>query len=294
MKGFNYLPFARREVLTLPVNQDGGDTGAAGTVTTKLNFLSTGGIRNAIIEDVIIYEGDDTTTSPRSYTTFGNTILARFGVDGKNFLTEHLYDYRTFTDKHCPTAACWDWSMGGRYPYRIFPGEAMKAYLGRCPSVKNDQSVTSDIRAVMFSGVHVNNLEPYMLYQMHKEDEQNDNANTEDLILLTSRHLTCAKDSPIDLYSVSVPEWYSNLGDYSIYVQPLDANDRPFWPDRYWAHILDPQISPIGFGEAGFKVPADETFIVELQNGNLALAGYEQTITVTIRGVIEVRDDRVK
>lgn len=281
----NYLPFARRETVSVPAKISDRVT-AGGSATTNLAEFGTGGARRTIIQDIIIFEGDDDTAGTTNFVGNGGLIVVRIGIDGKQFLTEGLYDYRVMADKMRPNMACWDWSMGGRYPYRLYPGQEMLVLLAPSPAT-SVQVADVDVRAVFFSGRHVKNNEPYHLYH-YKDVERR---TFDDLISMSSPRMCCPYDSPIDLYSVALPDWMVGQGDTQIvYIE--DGNNRPFWTNRHWGHIIDPPCSPIGLGmKNGWAIKPDETLIVELQNGNNAVST-AQDVTVIVRGVLEVEDGR--
>ena len=272
----NYLPFARKEVLAVPA-QIAGQVTTGGQVTTDLARFATDGCRAAILQDVTIFEGTDSTAATTNWAGDGGMILTRFGIDGHMFLTEDLYDYRVLADKMRPNQSVWDWSCGGLFPYRIYPGDRMKVMMG----VPTNTSFL--YRAVMFSGVHVASGEAYHLYANNDDSLR---TTTPDETMLDSPRMACPSDSPIDLYSVSHPIWNNDM-DESVSVYIMDGNDRPFWEDREWENIIDPPTSPISLGASGVRLAPEETFRVELQNGNENVSA-DQNVTVMLRGVLEV------
>ena len=179
--------------------------------------------------------------------------------------------------------------MGGRYPYRLYPGQQMLVLLAASPATSLQVDNVS-VRAVFFSGRHVRRNEPYHLYH-YKDVRRYDAGSGDDLISMASPRMRCPIDSPIDLYSVTLPDWMRASNDTQIiYIE--DGNNRAFWPDRHWGHILDPPCSPISFGmKNGWAIDPDETLVIELQNGNNAVSA-DQDVTVIIRGVLEVEDGR--
>jgi len=284
----NYLPFARRETVSV-LAKVGARVLVGGSSSTNLAEFGTGGVRRAILQDLIIFEGDDDTASDTAFATDGGLLGARIGIDGKQFLTEALYDYRVMADLMRPNMSCWDWSCGGRYPYRLYPGQKMGVLLGASPQTSVQVDSVS-VRAVFFSGRHVKNNEPHHLYH-YQDVRRYDAGSGNDLIAMDSPRMKCPMDSPLDLYSVALPEWMRTSNDTQIiYIE--DGNSRPFWPDRHWGHILDPPCSPISFGmKNGWAIDPDETIVVELQNGNPTVTT-AQDVTVILRGVLEVEDGR--
>lgn len=285
----NYLPFVRRETVTVPPKL-ADKVLVGGSVSTNLTEFGTGGVRRTILQDLIIFEGEDTgNAGAGAFVGDGGLFLARIGIDGKQFLTEDLYDYRVMADLPRPNMTCWDWSCGGIYPYRLYPGQKMSVLLGASP--QNSVQVDSvRARAVFFSGRHVKNNEPHHLY--HYEDVRRYDAGSgDDLLAMDSPRMKCPIDSPLDLYSVTLPDWMRAHNDTQVvYIE--DGNSRPFWTDRHWGHILDPPCSPISLGmKTGWAIDPDETLVVELQNGD-ATDDSERTVTVILRGVLEVEDGR--
>ena len=272
----NYLPFARKEVLSVPA-QIAGQVTTGGQVTTDLARFGTDGCRAAILQDVIIFEGKDDAEATTNWAGDGGMILARFGIDGHMFLTEDLYDYRVMADKPRPNCSVWDWSCDKQFPYRIRPGQEMKVMMG----VPTNTSFV--YRAVMFSGQHVESGEAYHLYANNEDSLR---TTTPDETMLVSPRMKCPGESAVDLFSVSHPIWNNDMGD-TVPVYIMDGNDRPFWEDREWGNIIDPPTSPISFGASGIRLAPEETFRVELQNGNANVTA-NQNVTVTLRGVLEV------
>lgn len=281
----NYLPFARRETVAVPAKL-ANRVLTGGQVTTNLPRMGTAGARRAIIEDIIIFEGTDTTASTTNFATDGGMIKARIGIDGKQFLTEDVYDYRVMADMARPCVTCWDWSRGGRYPYRLYADQEMLVAVG--PSPNNTVQLTDvTVRACFFSGVHVKNNQPYHLYEY--ADVARDGTQY-DLYGFNGQRMRAPKDSAVDLFSLTLPEWLKAMNDTQVvYVE--DGNGRPFWDSREWGHILDPPTSPISLGVAGWAIEPDETLVVELRNDNDSVTA-DQNVTVIVRGVLEVEDGR--
>jgi hypothetical protein len=80
-------------------------------------------------------------------------------------------------------------------------------------------------------------------------------------------------------------------GEHTTRVHIKDGNDRPFWADPQWGHIIDPYTSPIALGPEGWELLADETLRIELRNANPDETT-DHPVTVIIRGVLEVEDGR--
>jgi hypothetical protein len=296
----NYLPFARREVINVPAAISGGKVTTGGFAVTDIARMSSGSTRRAILQDVIINlatENFDLTLPD------GHPLRIRIGIDGRNYMTEDLYDYRVFMDRAHPLAATWDWSCGKRTPYRLYPGQSMKVWMDMSRLALDPQSgAYCDIPlAVMFNGLQVahgspigtKDGEPIILYNRDHPRDRND---TGLIMLRETTRLNCPKESPIDLYSVTIPECV--LGEFllntitsfqTVYIE--DGNERPFWDSRLFTGIVDQPASAISFGYGGVQVDPDETLRIDLENADPTMTN-TIAVWVTYRGVLEVDDGR--
>ena len=93
MMATNFLPFARRQNITIPA----ASGGTLGRVATRFTDLSTGGCVRAHIQDAIIFQGTDWVVGNQysgSYIGATNSFVRmRYGVYGKQYFTENFYDY---------------------------------------------------------------------------------------------------------------------------------------------------------------------------------------------------------
>lgn len=284
----NYLPFQRREVVTVPPKL-AARVLTGGFSVTNLSIMATGGTYRAIVQDIIMQQiGADLLEDGSRF------IRARIGVDGQNYLTEDLYDYRVFMDVGVPLAATWDWSCGGRTPYRLYPGQKMRVLMSRS-LLWSQQTGTYPPVSVCFNGLKVKHgspvgtkedVEPLSLYATLQLPTT---AQAGELYELDSVRMQCPKDSPVDLYSVTVPECYSGVAGQIVYI--LDGNDRPFWQPTTLTNMIDIMASPISLGYGGIVLEPDEKIRVELQNGDVSVTT-DTTMWVTYRGVLEVADGR--
>jgi|GEM_PF-4533325 len=299
----NYLPFARRQVITLQPSLTSGKMTTGGFAVTDLSRMSTGSTQRAIVQDIIFNYGMD--EYPLT-TADGLAFRCRIGIDGRNYMTEDMYDYRVFIDKPLPWASTWDWSCGKRTPYRLYPGQAMKVWMNMSPWDQQAQrQAYLDIPlAAMFNGLQVahgspigtKDGEPILLYG---RDHPRNRTDTGLVMLREYTRFNCPKESPVDLYSVTVPEClsvYALVGTVTapqiVYIE--DGNDRPFWDSRLFTGIIDQMASAISFGYGGVQIDPDESLRVEIENiaPNLSGSGLTTTIWVTYRGVLEVDDGR--
>jgi len=283
----NFLPFARQQKITLPAATD-----AAGpsVVSTRLSDLTTAGCIKAHVNDAMIcltdnagfFEGGDD----------GPRIRMRYGVDGRGYETEEPYDWRCFEDGHVPIGVgCWRWSGVNRdKPYRIFPGEYLRTLI---EYTRGAQSAVTRYPAVLFNGaVATGNRagEPQFLYEAKREVIPA-GAGVERVEIFDS-FLKCPQDGAVDLHSVTFPYW-EFLSTRKYYIE--DAQDRPFWPVREWERIVDPIATTIllndrpGGGDE-YSLDPDQTLTFNFENWD----GTDYEARVTIRGVLEVFDERVE
>jgi hypothetical protein len=276
----NYLPFQRRETVVVPAAL-AARVLTAGFSVTNLSRMSSGSTKRAIVQDIIVYPLDH-----QYQDAIGNQLRMRIGVDGRNYMTEDLYDYRMFHDISHPAKAIWDWSCGKKtqkMTVRMQRSHFWAAQLEDTPI------------SIMFNGLKVPNGspvgtkdgEPIMLYATVFPPV---GTQADELIALVSPRLLCPKDSPVDLYSVTVPESLFGHADSQI-VYILDGNERPFWSVERLADMVSINASPISFGYGGVMLDPDETIRVELENADVGVST-DTSVVVTYRGVLEVEDGR--
>jgi hypothetical protein len=107
-----------------------------------------------------------------------------------------------------------------------------------------------------------------------------------ELFAVDSPRLFCPKDSPVDIYSVTIPEYVPNGATNQI-IYILDGNERPFWDSQFYNNMIDVSASAISFGYGGVRLDPDETIRVELENGDPTVIT-DLHVVVTYRGVLEV------
>lgn len=285
----NYLPFLRREtVIVPPLLADRVSTG--GFAVTDLARMATGGTQKCIVQEIFI--------SPHTYaySTLNNglPIRVRIGIDGIGYMTEDLYDYRVYFDKQMPWCAIWDWSCGKKTPYRLYPGQKMTVMMS--PSSIWEPRVPNTPIAVMFNAMKVahgspvgtKEGEPILLYAPATIVPAT--SQLTDLIALESPRLYCPKDSPVDIYSVTIPECFAAQTNTQL-VYILDGNERPFWDSRVITNTIDIVSSPISFGYGGCQLDPDQTLRLEIENADDTQQS-DISVWVTYRGVLEVDDGR--
>ncbi len=232
----NYLPFQRRETVQVPpALADRVLTG--GFAVSNLARMATGGTKRAIIQDMIVYAPDD------MYETVGAALRMRVGVDGRNYMTEDLYDYRVFMDVTHPLKAMWNWSCGGRTPYRLYPGQKMTVLMSPSPYYDTRSRPNVPI-SVVFSGLKVPNGsqvgtkdgEPFLMYGTVHPPQTGWVAG--ELIHIDSPRFLCPKDGPVDLYSVTLPDYEIGGTPTGQIVYILVGIERPFWDCTQWPNML--------------------------------------------------------
>lgn len=286
----NYLPFVRREPVVIPFRQ-AGRVQTGGFVVSDLARMATGGTRRAIVQDVSIIQETDV-----AYSAAPGLIRIRIGVDGRTYMTESLYDYRVYCDQQVPFWSTWDWSCGKRTPYRLYPGQKMMVLMARSHNHPHRCNGNSIPLAAMFNGMKVahgspvgtKEGEPILLYGMKLPTCQ-EAAVANELMLIESVRFQCPKEHPVDLYSVTLSEYYGSIVDWPVYI--LDGNERPFWDNRMYSGIIDIVSSPISLGYGGVMLDPDETIRVDLENGD-PTSTEDIDATVMYRGVLEVDDGR--
>lgn len=281
MGRINFIPFARRQQLTIPASA----SGRPGRGFTRLADMRVGSCLKAHILDAIIYQ----TGNGGKFGTWGRQINMRMGINGKPYLTNDFYDMRVFQSGHAPLTSCWDWSRdpqlpGRRYPYRLNPGQ-----LVRITMAFNTQDVSGDNQVVPSATFSAAMTKGGGSYQLQTSQAAAPVAlpgpqGLTPLYQPPSLLLECPQSSPVDLYSLTVGMWSATI---TRAVQVLDANESPWWPYPQWTRIIDPLAAPIKLGGYEWTLDPDETITFEFENPETAA----QTIDVTIRGVREVEED---
>lgn len=286
----NYLPFARKEQVIVPAKK-ANRVQTGGFVVSDIARMATGGTKRVIIQDITVQQDFDV-----AYSVNPGLIRIRIGVDGRNYLTEDLYDYRVFCDQHLPQWSIWDWSCNRRTPYRLYPGQKMSVMMARSPNHPQRCLRNSVPLAAMFNGMKVahgspvgtKDGEPIMLHGMKLPTCEEAFAPNE-LMLIESMRFQCPRDNPVDIYSVTLAEWDGLTVDWPVYI--TDGNGRPFWDNRLYSQIINNVVSPISMGYGGLLLDPDEALRVDLENG-AAVTPKDMNVVIMYRGVLEVDDGR--
>lgn len=286
----NFLPFARRERITIPA----AVSGKPGRSFARFQKFGTGSALKAHIDDIIVNivggygYGINSIVAPR--------LKMRIGKDGHQFLTEEYYDYRCYQDGHAPLRSVWNWSgIKRNHPYRLYPGQQMHTMIGLEPEMGSAFQPNQNV-GVLYFGRKVSTGEAWNLYDgrvYQTESFGEVPAIQSDPIMLGDCVTECPHDSPVDLYGMSVSLWKRN-DSASVYV--IDGNERPFWPDKRWYGIIDPQSTPILLGNARgtdeWVLAPNEIITFDFETPEEAFGGgvTELEVDVTIRGTLEVED----
>jgi len=281
MSRINYIPFARRQRLTVP----GNTAGTPGRNFTRLADLRPGACKRAHILDAIIWQSDGGGKSGN----WGDSLKMRYGINGKNYFTSEFFDYRAFQSGHMPLISCWDWSRdpkhgGRRYPYRIYPGQSVRVMVKY--ETAQMQGRNRVVPSATFNCVKVRGGAPEQLQTSLATPPQIPAGVVPPLapiIQAPNLILQCPTDSPLDLYSITVGEW-SAIFSRAVYV--LDANERPWWQAAEWERIIDPLVAPLLLGGQEWTLDPDEVPTFEFENEDDG----DAVMDVTIRGVLEVED----
>ena len=268
MKGVNFLPFMRRETFEVPATAI-----PPSRIYTNISNFATGGMIRAHLQDLIIFQGSDT-SGGGSEATDGKLIRMRMAITGQNYMTEQLYDYKVYRDGLRPLNSVWKWNR----PYRIYPGEGMEVTIGQGPNA--GEETPPDVRSIMFNGVRVDDGSPIMLYAQRTVD-----ATDTGMWRLDSRRLMCPSESAVDLYSVTTAEFGFDAVD-STPIMIVGPDDRPWWNNRAWEHMIDPPVASIMLGK-GWTLQPGETLALEFENEDT-----KEDLVVILRGVLEVADSR--
>lgn len=256
----NYMPFARREEVTVP---------AGGRVATSITALSIGGGIRSYLGDMALEKND---TSTRPY------LQARIGILGKGYLTEGFYPYQMFCNGTVNESGAWRFPR----PYRLYPGQRMKAkfVFPDTNAVPNSQALYRP--GIMFSGVRLKDGRPILLYDSNVDAEPAQNA----AFLLAGDNLQCPADSPVDLYSVTGPVTYIPYapGIVGVQLQIWGPDDRAWWDDPTWANITCPPSTLIDLDKPEWILDPKDTITVEFQSGEAT----NIDVVVTLRGSYEV------
>jgi len=283
----NFLPFARRQRVSI----DFAVAGKPGRGFTRFLDLATGSALKAHIDDVTVYPAEDAgfDVSPN-----GPMIKMRMGKDGHTYLTEELYDYRCYADGNVPLRSVWDWSgLKRTRPYRLQPGQKMYVMFSFDAAFGRQFAPYENLGAVFF-GRKVTTGEPCYLYD--KILVGNDSTETVGMlpVMLGDCVMDCPNDSAVDIYGFSASIW-RRLYSPNIYI--IDGNERPFWMDKRWYGIVDPQTTPILLGNARgtdeWALDPNETITFDFETPEETY-GDKTTldVDVTIRGTLEVEDGR--
>lgn len=277
----NFLPFARRAIIQVPVAVNG----RPGEMFTRVSDLGTGGAIRAHLQDVIVEQPIGVLLPQYDPLTQGGDLRMRIGIHGKGigFLTEELYDYRCYCDGQTPIASVWNWKK----PYRIGPGKKLHVMIS-APLVAG--ATTFNGTASVLFNCKTADGKPYLLYQAFDFVYNVANFIASQGISLGDCVLNCPSDTELDIFGVSLSGW-NNVVSPAVYI--MDGDERPFWTGKTWSRIIDPLATPILLGPEWTMTPG-EVLTLDFENWNTAaeVGANFLPVTVTLRGVLEVDDGR--
>ena len=272
----NWLPFAFREVFRIKTDSV---LGIGAPTAVELGSFGTGGpVERVLLQDfglvlARVTPSEEPGEDPEwtwGFDDGGDMVgMLRYGFKHKGYLLERPVLHAAHVNTGIVYPPTWNFLR----PYRIFPGEVMRArYLTSRPGRE-----TQDKRkpGMMFNGVRSKDDQPHPMYSStNKLDDGGP-------LALVQAGFTCPGDSPVDIYGVSAfgmtdlhfprtgrwqvigpdeREWFKTrtIRLYGTPVPPVIADDH--WLSHVGAY------TKLG-EERGWMMERDETFIAEVGVG---------------------------
>ena len=261
----NYLPFARRQVVTLD--------NSANRFSTRITDLSIGGGVRAHLGDLCV---------AATYAS-GTTPNMRIGILGKGYLTEGFYTAQLHNTGTTNEYGVWEFTK----PYRLYPGERLKAkFEWRSNDPFNSSAKQPIYRpAVTFFGKRVKDGHPINLYDSYVDAVPTVGQS----YLLFGDNLQCPADTPVDLYKMIGPTcayphmpWQYDAANPSFQIWGPD--DRAWWDDPTWTQITVPPVTLINLNKPEWVLDPKDTVTIEFDWPS-TLTRY---VVVTLRGSMEI------
>jgi hypothetical protein len=260
----NYLPFIRRQRLTVPA------TAAVNSVHfSSIPQLATEGGVRAHLTDAYVFGA-------------GATFNMRMGLTTQSYFTEQFYPSSMFHDGVMHETGCWRFAK----PYRIFPGDRLRVQVV-APGNRNDLVGSP---AVIFSGIRLDTNEPILLYDMQDSTDLTPNGT----FLFNRETLRCPAETPIDLYSVTVAP-PSELLDIrtdtitqpnGVAVMIWGPDGRQWWDSAAWTQLFTINSHVIDLRKVEFELLPEETMVFEFLK--IAASQSDVDLWITVRGSYEV------
>lgn len=269
----NYLPFIRRQRITIPAE---ASASAINTYFSSISELSTSGGLRTHLTDCYVYPDN----SSRGDLT---TMQMRMGVTGRSYLTTQFYPLYEFMDGTVKETGCWRFAK----PYRVYPGDRLKARLTYTDQTA--QQINHKIHpSIVFSGVRAFDSKPILLYQSA------DNFPSENAAYLFDEDtMRCPDDSPVDLYAVTttLPGWMYNVNfqgvqGHNVGLMIWGPDGRQWWDDPTWENLLFLDSHVIDLRKPEWVLNPEETLVFEFRRTGVAAS--DEILWITVRGSYEV------
>jgi hypothetical protein len=289
--GKNYLPFVHRGVLQVPAHTIGNDYPAYARDPVAFGSLDIGvqsGGR-AILQDLCIYA---TPTDPQEGTLVPGTLGLKLGWLGKGYLTRKHMPLDVMADGSIEIYHSWTLPR----PYRLFSKERLTA---RFKGVGSQHPDIGSYCGISFDGIRTATQEPYFLHDAYRPLKDAETEAVLDALTLRAPH-----DSDIDIYSVGVyPNPLEGARSLTLPGLQIEGPGRRTWfksgsqemgltnydslEALWW---LTPWTSLIKLGEEdGWFMHYGQGLLADIRNWN----EFTVDIVVTLRGCLEVDDDRI-
>lgn len=274
MADSNYLPFAMRENIVIPV----GESRALSIISSS--FL--GQFKGALVE----YQDVSITTPTIVSDNSLNGGLVRYGFEGRGYLMEEPVN--PFLIGYGPSS---ERRYGWRFarPYTLNPGQCLRVdYEFAAPS--------TGIFGAVFYGQRLDNGESIFLAGSNILATAASSTG-----VLTGDFFTCPADTPIKIHGVSLSAENTLETDTTVAfgAQIYDANGRELLTLKKapngtvtdltmrqdWVNIVVAVTLPLGKSN-GWELPLENFFIFEIENNNTTDS---LEYLITVRGSVEVK-----
>lgn len=285
----NYLPFARRVYLDVPI----------GTRRSILREQFSSGMGNRTflsdvsIDLIFVDRGGQYMYDWQFGRVLTERMFMRMGIFGSPYLTEDFYPIALFNDSPIEEVGVWRLPK----PYTIFPGERMKARVQFSPGGavaplphQPFGGLYATWPSIAFHGVRQDNKRPIVLYDTFPSTfDQNDvfvNPPLGTPVILDGERLQCPKETPVDIYAVKNPVCGDGQNGQIPGVQIWSPDGRKWWENDLWPVVLFPTFVIKNLRGPEWVLDASETLQIEFEN--LTAHAFERTLMVTLRGQLEV------
>lgn len=287
----NYLPFARRVYLTVPVG--------ARRAVLREQFSSGMGNRTFLSDVAIDLVVDDRGLGTQYDYTWANArtlterVFMRMGIFGRPYLTEDFYPIALFNDLPLEESGVWRLPK----PYTIFPGERMKAAVrfspgGAVAPLPDDAyaGAWATWPSISFHGVRRDNNRPIVLYDTFPSTFNGADVFVNPPLgtptILQGPRLQCPQETEVDIYAVKHPTTGGAGGNQNPGVQIWSPDGRKWWENDLWPEILLPTFIIKDLRGPEWVLDSSETLLLEFEN--LGEYAFTNVLVLTLRGQVEV------